>query len=91
MTETKFTQGTWAITDEQYNELAGFFTALQGHYHYNNKTDFRAWAERLDKINIPWALQNSIACLADDRRNGFLYFRTILKTAIESLKKARGE
>ncbi len=70
------------ISDEQYNELSGFFTALIGHYHYNNRTDFNHWAERLDKIHIPWILQNIISMLAEDRRNHFLYFRTVLQKAI---------
>lgn len=74
------------LTNEQYNELSGFFTALQGHYHYNNKTDFKAWAERLDKLGISWSLQNSIACAAEKRENGFLYFRSVLEKAINQMK-----
>jgi hypothetical protein len=70
------------LTNEQFNELSGFFTALQGHYHYNNRTDFQSWAERLDKLGISWKIQNAVAIAAENRQNGFLYFRTVLTNSL---------
>lgn len=70
------------LTNEQFNALSGFFIALQGHYHYNNPTNFKDWAEILDELGISWKIQNAVAIAAENRQNGFLYFRTVLTNSL---------
>jgi hypothetical protein len=68
------------ISYEQQEELAGFFLHLWNIYHGESENRLGFWQARLDEIGISWSVQNSVSALARTRSNGFLYFRTILKS-----------
>lgn len=71
------------IDHKQYDLLDGFFY-YNWHKNWNSeegrdyKRDNISWAERLDEAHIPWVIQNSVACLADERGNGWRSFEGLI-------------
>jgi hypothetical protein len=74
------------ITRFQHDPLHSLFIFLWASQHDKDEQrtpdEFRKEcaykATELDELEIPWAVQNTIACAADKRSNGFIYFRTVL-------------
>lgn len=69
-----------SITQEQFRVIQDFMSHMWHHFHTEEKADLSFWAEKLDEMKIPWAVQNNAAYLMEDRENGFRYFRQVLKT-----------
>ena len=74
------------INEEQKENLSGFFLYMWNYNHnkedpyYRRETnDFSFYAEKLDKLNISWRIQNIISFAADTKDNGYIYFSTLLK------------
>lgn len=66
------------ITRKQYDYLLGFYAHCYAVYHDKSKADFGFWASQLDKANVPWCVQNSVAVTAEDKGSMSLYLSTHL-------------
>lgn len=66
------------INRKQYDSLTGFYAHCYTVYHDGAKADFGFWAEQLDKCEVPWHVQNSVAVTAEDRSSMALYLSTHL-------------
>lgn len=67
------------ITEEQKEELKGFFLYMFSYIHGEEQNHFSWWAQKLDNLKIPWIVQNLIAGAAEDKQNGYIYFSSLLK------------
>lgn len=66
------------LTAAQYNYLQGFYTHCYCVHHEQVDADYAFWASQLDKQQIPWWVQNTVAVTAEDRSSIALYLRTHL-------------
>lgn len=67
------------ITRAQYDMLQGFYAHCYTVYHDYGKAHFGFWAEELDKSEIPWRVQNSVAVIAESKESIALYLSSHLK------------
>lgn len=73
------TANTTIITPKQYNHLMGFYTHCWLYYHDNIQPQFAFWAEELDRVEVPWSVQNTVSVLAEERSTIGKYLTSLLK------------
>lgn len=74
----------YQITSDQFDSLLGFKLHIWNHYHDESRCDFGFWAKKLDELQIPWFVQNTVAILMETRANGFSSLKSLLaKEGIE--------
>ncbi len=66
------------ITRQQFDSLKGFYAHCYVVYHEGVNDGFAFWAEQLDKEEVPWSVQNTVAVLAEDRSSISLNLSTHL-------------
>jgi hypothetical protein len=79
---------TYQKYSPEYQALEGFFFQCWcAKWDNSEQLDHAYYAQTLDKIGIPWSLQNRISGRAySDRNSGFMYFSTILSEELAKLK-----
>lgn len=76
------------ITRKQFNILEGFYQFRLRVEHYGRSDDSHKsvandnhfWASHMDENQIPWAVQNTVAFLAEDKSTTGKYLRNLLKS-----------
>jgi len=67
------------LNSEQVENLKSFFIALWCSYHKGTTSfDGYFWANKLDSLNISWAIQNKVAVAAKNKASNFIYFSSLL-------------
>jgi hypothetical protein len=72
------TQIKHQLSQVQYQKLKDFFFCCWLKYHYQIKAEFSYWMVALDKLQVPWHVQNITAMLAETRENNGFYLKTLL-------------
>ena len=67
------------INQKQFSVLQGFKLHTWNVFHNKTPNMFKFWADELDKVNIPYSLQNKVANWTVVRENGFKSLKEFLK------------